>query len=280
MNQQLSLSTILMDSALQKRNKIGIGIIKPTEELILGLHKAAAFCEPIVYGAEVKGFESFAIEKPELALFDDLESGSISAAIRGQISAEPFRERFIKHYDKQYNPIEEMITVIELPNNKPLLFSPVSNLSKGGILEREKLIEASIRLCQLISMPVKIGLLACCRFEDMADEVGTPAGELYNDTERLVSKYRDGYDIKNYEVDFEKAYKDGVTILIEPSGTAGNQVIRTLHFLDVIRFYGAPYMNSSHVVLETFKNGKDYPDVMLLAAAMANSNFDDIKNTK
>ena len=270
MNQQLSLSTILMDSALQKRNKIGIGITKPTEELISGLHKAAAFCEPVIYGADIKDFESFANEKPELALFNDLEAGSISAAIRGQISAEPFRERFIKYYDKQYNPIEEMITVIELPDSRPMLLSPVSNVSEEGISKREKLIEASIRLCRSISLPVKIGLLSCCRFEDLVDIAGTPIEQLYNVNEHLVNKYKDRFDIKNYEIDFEKAYQDGVTVLIEPNGTTGNQLLRTLYFLNVVRFYGAPYMNSSHIVIETFKNGKDYPDVMMLAAAMAN----------
>lgn len=280
MNQQLSLSAILMEKALRKKNKIGIGITKPTKEHILGLHRAAEFCHPVVYGAEIKGFESFTIEKPEHTLFDDLEAGLISAAIRGQISADPFRERFIKYHDKHLDPVDEMITVLEFPINRPMLISPVSNKTQGGKAEREKLIEASIRLCKSMSLPVKIGLLAYCRRENLVDLVGTPVEQFYFDTEHLVNKYKDRFEITNYEIDFEKAYQDGVTILIEPNGTTGNQLIRTLYFLNVVRFYGVPYMNSSHIVLETFKNGTDYPDVMLLAAAMANSNFDDIKDIK
>jgi len=236
MNQPLSLSSILKDRALQKRNKIGIGLTNPTEELISGLHKAAEFCEPVVYGTDIKGFDSVASEKPENALFNDLEAGVIAAAIRGQISAEPFRERFISFYDQHFNPIDDMITVIELPKDRPMLISPVSNLTKDTVSEREKLLDASIRLCQLISLPVKIGLLSRCRFESLIEVAGTPTEQHYIDTEHLVSKYKDRFDIKNYEVDFEKAYQDGVTILIEPNGTTGNQVIRTLYFLDAIRF--------------------------------------------
>jgi predicted methyltransferase MtxX (methanogen marker protein 4) len=276
MNHELPLSAILLGKALLKKNKIGIGLTKPTEEHILGLHKAAEFCYPVVYGTEIKGFESVVIGNPEMTLFDDLEAGSISAAIRGQISADPFRERFNKHHDKQNNPIEEMITVLEFSNNRPMLISPVSNATEGKISEREKLIEASVRLCKSISLPVKIGLLSCCRRENLIDLVGTHREQFYFDTEHLVNKYNDRFDIENYEIDFEKAYQDGVTILIEPNGTTGNQLIRTLYFLNVIRFFGAPYMNSSHIVLETFKNGKDYLDVMLLASAMANSNFKNI----
>jgi len=254
-------------------------LTNPTEELIMGLQIAAEFCEPVVYGNNIRGFDSVMTEKPENALFTDLEEGMIAAAVRGQISAEPFRERFISHYDQHFNPVDEMITVIELPDERPLLISPVSNLSEGTIEAREKLINASIRLCQFISLPVKIGLLSRCRFEDLEHLAGTSVGQFYIDTDLLVNRYRGRVFIKNYGIDFEKAYNDGVTILIEPNGTTGNQVIRTLYFLGVIRFYGAPYMNSSHIVLETFRNGKDFPDVMLLAAALANSDFNNKKSS-
>ncbi|MBF0528134.1 MAG: hypothetical protein HQK55_02445 [Deltaproteobacteria bacterium] len=55
--------------------------------------------------------------------------------------------------------------------------------------------------------------------------------------------------------------------MIEPNGPTGNQVVRTLYFLDVVRFYGAPYMKSIWTVVETFKHSRDFPKVMMLAAA-------------
>jgi hypothetical protein len=56
-------------------------------------------------------------------------------------------------------------------------------------------------------------------------------------------------------------------------------VVRTLYFLDAVRFYGAPYMNAAHTVVESFKNSKDFPDTMMLAAALANARMDEGRET-
>ncbi|MCL5024861.1 MAG: hypothetical protein M1497_16130 [Nitrospirae bacterium] len=271
MNARRPLGPLLLERARQKRRKIGIGVTSPTDTIIAGLRKADEFCEPYLYGADVQGFASVASSTPEDALFTDLERGVIDAAVRGQIHATPFRERFIRPYDRSFRPIGEMITVLEFPDGRPLLVSPASNLAMGTVEEKGKLIDASIRFCRLLGLQVKIGLLAQCREEDVQDAAGTPIEQMYRGTERLVELYSDRFSVRNYGIDFEKAYEDGVTILIEPNGTTGNQVIRTLYFLNVVRFYGALYMNVSQLVVETFKNASDFPDVMMLAAAMANS---------
>ncbi len=265
------LGSILLEQALQKRRKIGIGVTSPKDALIAGLRKAEEFCEPFLYGTAVPGFASVASSTPEDALFADLEGGVIDAAIRGQIHAMPFRERFLRPYDQSFRPTDEMITVLEFRYGKPLLVSPASNPAVGTFEEKEKLIDASIRFCRLVGLPVKVGLLAQCREENLQDAAGTSIEQMYRITESLVERYRGRFSIKNYGIDFENAYEDGVTILIEPNGTTGNQVIRTLYFLKVVRFYGAPYMNAEHIVLETFKNASDFPDVMMLASALANS---------
>ncbi|MBF0119364.1 MAG: hypothetical protein HQK79_11055 [Desulfobacterales bacterium] len=265
------MELLLIERARQKRRKIGIGVTSLTDSLIAGLRKADKFCEPVIYGTNVQGFTSIVSAKPEDALFSDLERGAIDGCSRGQIHAIPFRERFIQSYDKSFSPIEEMITVLEFPNGKPLLVSPGSNINLANIEEKEKLINASIRFCKLIGLPIKIGLLTQCRKEDLEAVSATSLEQNYRDTEKLFEIYRYSFEIKNYGIDFEKAYEDNVTILIEPNGTSGNQVIRTLYFLNVVRFYGAPYMNAKHIVVESFKNSKDFPDVMMLAAALANS---------
>jgi predicted methyltransferase MtxX (methanogen marker protein 4) len=270
MDKPQSFGSLLLERARRKKRRIGIGVTSPAYELLAGLRTAEEFCEPVLYGSQVTGFTSIASPTPEDPLFTDLESGVIDAAVRGQIHATPFRERFVRPYGQSFQPVEEMITVLEFPGGKPLLVSPVSNLNMGAFEEKEKLLKASIRFCRLVGLPVKIGLLAQCRAEDLMDAPDS-IKEIYRVTEKLVERYCGRFAVKNYGIDFEKAFEDDVTILIEPNGTTGNQVVRTLYFLNSIRFYGAPYMNAVHVVVETFKNAKDFPDVLMLAASMANA---------
>jgi len=271
MSTRRTLRSVLLEKALPERRKVGIGVVAPTEALVAGLRRAEAYCEPRVYGAEVPGFASVASAAPEDALLSDLENGVVDAAVRGQIHALAFRRRFVRPYGASFQPLDEMVTVLEFPDGRPLLAGPVSNITAGTLEEKRKLLEASIRFCELAGLPIRIGLLAQCREEDLEELAGTPLEQVYRDTDRLVELFGDRHDVRNYGVDFEKANEDGVTILIEPNGTTCNQVVRSLCFLDAVRFFGCPYMGARHVVVETFRNARDFPDVLLLAAALANS---------
>jgi predicted methyltransferase MtxX (methanogen marker protein 4) len=271
METKQTLHSRLLQRAAQERKKIGIGITAPSNTIINGLKTVNEFCEPHVYGANIPNFACNESATPEDQLMMDLKTGKIDAAIRGQIEATSFRKRFVEVFNRPFQPIDEMITLVEFEDGRPLLFGTTANLSAGTIEEKARYIDASVQCCQLLDIPVKIGLLTQCREHDLAEIQGTSLVQMYHETNRLVEMYSSRHRIKNYEIDFENAYNDGVTILVEPNGTTGNQVLRTLYFLNVVRFYGAPYMNTFFTVLETFKNSKDFPDVFLLASALVNS---------
>lgn len=277
------LRPLLFDLARRKKRRIGIGVLTPTDEMMEGFRQAHAFCTPVLYGTAIEGFESFEASTPEERLVSDLGRGEIDAAIRGQIHAGPFREQLRALYGPSFSPTEQIITVLEFPGGRPMIMSPASNLLAGLMEERAALIEASVSFCKRIGLPVKIGLLAQCRPEETLEissnallDQGLVDGIVacHRETEALVERYRGRYAIKNYGIDFEKAYEDDVTILIEPNGSIGNQVIRTLYFLKAARFLGAPLMNAKHVALESFRNSRELADLMLLAAAMANVETD------
>jgi len=274
MNETPSIGSLLLERASRQKRRIGIGLTAPTDAIVEGLQKARSFCEPVLYGAAVPGFTSFASADPADALLGDLERGAIDAAVRGQISAFPFRKRFDKMYGGAFRPTDMMITVLEFPGNKTLIVSPPSNVTTGTLKEKIMLVDASIVFCRMAGLPISIGVLAQCRQGDLPDFAGTELEQSYKVAEQVVERYKDRYIIKNYGIDFEKAFEDGVTILIEPNGTTGNQVIRTLYFLGVVRFYGGPYMGAKHVVVETFRNAADFPDVLMMAGALCNSRDD------
>jgi len=271
MNERVSLGGRLRELARRKRNRIGIGVAAPTEELIAGFQRAAEFCDPVIYGIGLPEFDSVVSPHPEEDLFRDLEAGAVAAAVRGQISAGPFRKRYVRRRGISFNPAEEMIPLMEFPDGRPILISPASNFVTGTFEEKDRLIQASIRLCRRLELPVRVGVLARCRADNLEASAGTDLEQTYRDAERLVERHRGRVEIKNYGIDFEDAYRDGVTILIEPDGTTGNQVARTLYFLEAVCCYGAPYVNADPVVVETLKNSRDFPDVLLLATALANT---------
>ncbi|MEI6263170.1 MAG: hypothetical protein WCR46_25195, partial [Deltaproteobacteria bacterium] len=108
MNETPSIGSLLLERASRQKRRIGLGLTAPTDAIVEGLQKARSFCEPVLYGAAVSGFTSFASADPADALLGDLESGAIDAAVRGQISAFPFRKRFDKMYGDAFHPTDMM----------------------------------------------------------------------------------------------------------------------------------------------------------------------------
>jgi len=279
MNRSPSLAALLNNLAQRQHRRIGIGVQAPTDAMIEGFRQARAFCTPVLYGTACPEFDCFSSARPEELLISDLGRGRIDGAVRGQIHALPFRTELSRRYGPSFRPTEQQIAVLEFPGGRPMVMAPANNPVAGDMEERAALIEASAAFCARLGLPVRIGLLARCRPDDVSawsedTEEIRRINACHYETEMLVGRYRDRFAIRNYGIDFEKAYEDGVTVLIEPNGTVGNQVIRTLYFLNVIRFYGAPLMNAGDVVLESFKNSGELADVMLLAAAMANARSD------
>jgi predicted methyltransferase MtxX (methanogen marker protein 4) len=277
---QKTLTEVLRDLARRKRRRIGIGVLSPNDAMLEGFRQAQTFCTPVLYGINHGEFSSVPSSSPEELLVSDLGDGHIDAAIRGQIEAFPFRTQLGRLYGHSFKPSEQLITVMEFPGGRPMIMTPASNVIAGDRVERADMIDASVLFCERMALPIKIGLLALCRPDDIPDESSfpSPSGKEHykqiianhHETQILVEQYQGRLAIRNYGIDFEKAYQDGVTILVEPTGPIANQVIRTLHFLNAVKFYGAPLMNAGHVVLESFKNSRELADIMLLAAAMAN----------
>jgi len=132
------------------------------------------------------------------------------------------------------------------------------------------LINASVGLLAKLGIPVKIGILNYSRDEELAH-----GKEFLNKTffeaNELIDLFKEKYAIKNYGIDFDVALAENCNIIIEQNGGTGNQVIRSLVFLQAIRNYGVPILNADRVIIESMRASEDFSDHLLLAAALVNS---------
>jgi predicted methyltransferase MtxX (methanogen marker protein 4) len=266
-----TLEPILLKFAQLRRNRVAIGIIRPTDKIIAYLEKTKQFCDPVLVGKAVPGFESIVSDQPHETLFKILKDKKVEAIIRGQVSSEPFRDSFNSFYEGKVNPGDAFVGVVEDSEGRVILLSPITNNRGWNNDDKIMLINASAGLLAKLGMPVKIGILCFSR------EEGLPYGKdfikkTFFEANELVDLFKEKYDIKNYGIDFEIALAENCTIIIEPNGGTGNQVIRSLVYLDALRAYGAPILNADRVILEMMRNSKDFSDCLLLAAALGNLN--------
>jgi len=271
MNQKrTTLEPILLKFAQLRRVRVGLGMTRPTDKIMAYLEKTKQFCDPVLVGKAVPGFESIVSDHPHETLFDILKENNVEAIIRGQVKASPFRDCFNSYYDGKIDPGDAFVSVLEDSEGRIFLLSPVTN-NRGWIKEDKiMLINASAGLLGKLGMPVKIGILCFTREEDLSYDKDF-IKETFREANEIVDLFKEKYDIKNYGIDFEIALAEGCNIIIEPNGGTGNQVLRTLVYLDAVRNYGIPLLNADRVILESMHNLEDFLDHLLLAAALVNA---------
>jgi predicted methyltransferase MtxX (methanogen marker protein 4) len=271
MNQQkTTLEPILLKLAQHRRIRVAIGILRPTDKIIAYLEKARQFCDPVLVGQEVQGFESIVSDQPHETLFKLLKENNVDAIIRGQGPSEPFRDSFNIYYDHEVNPGDAFVGVVEDMDGRPFMLSPITNGRGWNNDDKKLLINASAKLLTKLGIPVKIAVLCFGREEDLS-RVKEFIKKSFFEANELVDFFQEKYDIKNYGIDFEIALAENATIIIEPNGGTGNQVVRSLVFLDAIRNYGVPILNADRVIIESMRHSEDFSDHFLLAAALVNS---------
>jgi predicted methyltransferase MtxX (methanogen marker protein 4) len=267
--QKTTLEPILLKLVQLHRSRVGIGITRPTDQIIAYLEKTKQFCEPVLVGRQVPGFKSIVSDQPHETLFNLLKENQVDAIIRGQVSSEPFRDSFNGFYEGKVNPGDAFVGVLEDAGGRAVLLSPITNNRGWDNKDKIMLINASIALLAKLGMPIKIGILCFTREEGLPYDKEFIKKTFFEANE-LVDLYKEKYAIKNYGIDFEIALAENCNIIIEPNGGTGNQVVRSLVYLEALRIYGAPILNADRVIIESMRHSDDFSDHLLLAAALAN----------
>jgi predicted methyltransferase MtxX (methanogen marker protein 4) len=271
MNQKkTTLEPVLVKLAQLRRIRVGLGLTRPTDKIIAYLERTKKFCDPVLVGRKVPGFESIVTDQPHETLFKLLKENKLGAIIRGQVSSVPFRNCFNSFYEGKVDPGDAFVCVLEDSEGRVILLSPVTNGRGWNNEDKILLINASAGLLAKLGLPIKIGVLNYSREEELAHGKDFLNKTFYEANE-LIDLFKQKYEIKNYGIDFEIALAEGCNIIIEPNGGTGNQVVRSLVFLDALRNYGVLILNADRVIIESMRHSEDFYDHFLLAAALVNA---------
>ena len=209
----------------------------------------------------VKGIEGYATvyTDPE-KLVDDLISGKIDAAVRGDMSSSVLLPLLKK---KMGVPELERVVLLEPVGGKLVIAAPVGIDEGWTVDQKYNLAVKSIELMKRIGMGTRIAVMSGGRKDDIGrhptvDNTIMDALEL---VDRLNSE---GYDAYHAEILIENAVEDA-DLIIAPDGISGNLIFRTMHLIGGASALGAPIINIDKVFIDTSRAKKDYKDSIALA---------------
>ena len=209
----------------------------------------------------VKGIEGYATvyTDPE-RLVDDLISGKIDAAVRGDMSSSVLLPILKK---KMNVPALERIVLLEPVGGKLVIAAPVG-IDEGWTVEQKyNLAVKSIELMKRIGMGTRIAVMSGGRKDDIGRHP-TVDGTIRDALELVDKLNAEGYDAYHAEILIEDAVKDA-DLIIAPDGISGNLIFRTMHLIGGALALGAPIINIDKVFIDTSRAKKDYKDSIALA---------------
>lgn len=222
----------------------------------------------IIFGYEIKGFQSVLTKTPEKTLIEYLKVKKIDGIVRGQLDALTLRqhEQDILGYKKE--------NILELnllgKDEYYTCMVPAVNSQGWGIEQKIKLADEAIKFWQTLKIKVKIGVLTGVRPQSLGKNPFLDP--TYYEAEALIKHYKNKVAIKNYNIEFEKVVSENCNIVIEQNGLVGNQVFRSLTLVGGWEMYGAVTSGKgiNDVIIESLRNMKEFTNPILLCAALLN----------
>jgi putative methanogen marker protein 4 len=207
----------------------------------------------------MKQYDVRIYDDPE-QLADDLATGKIDAAIRGDMSSSVLLPILKKRLEVH---ALERIVFMELLNGKMIIMAPVGIDEGWSDAQREELARKSVSMAKRVGLGTKVAVMSGGRCEDVGrcKAVDRSIESARNIVKQLKSE---GYDAYHCQILIEDAVNNA-DILIAPEGITGNIIFRTLHFIGGAKALGAPVVNMDKVFIDTSRVKTDYTDSIALA---------------
>lgn len=194
------------------------------------------------------------------ALVDDLLSGKIDAAVRGDMSSSKLLP-ILKSAMGVDNL--ERIVLLEPRMSKLVFMAPVGIDEGWTVKQKYEMVEKSLKLMNKLGAGQKVAVMSGGRNEDLGR---CPAVDktIQNANELVQLLKKKGYDAYNAQILIEDALEEA-DLIIAPDGITGNIIFRVLHFVGEAKALGAPVINIDKVFIDTSREKTDYTDSIQLA---------------
>ena len=193
-------------------------------------------------------------------LTDDLRSGKIDAAVRGDMSSSVLLPKIRDAFGLKGL---QRVVILEPVGRKMVFMAPVGIDEGNTVRQKFELAEGSVRLMRKLGMGERIAVMSGGRKDDYGRDPSVDRS--MDDASKLVAMLRkNGYDAYDAQILIESAV-DEADLVIAPDGISGNIIFRTLHLLGGAKALGAPVINMDKVFVDTSRAKTDYTDSIALA---------------
>jgi putative methanogen marker protein 4 len=209
------------------------------------------------------GSSNVSVYRDPVALVDDLVSGKIDAAVRGDMSSSELLPIL-----KEKLGVDSLERLVLLEHNGRMIFVAPVGIDEGWSVEQKRNIAIrSIKLMKQLGAGTRIAVMSGGRSEDLGRNPAVD--KTIRDALELTEILQDeGYDAYHAQILIEYAVEEA-DLIIAPNGITGNLIFRLLHLAGDAAALGAPIINIDKVFVDTSREKADYTDSIVFAMRLA-----------
>ncbi|MFC1663435.1 hypothetical protein ACFL04_04750 [Patescibacteria group bacterium] len=273
-----SFATQFQRLAAKKKRKIGIVIMRPTDETIASIKKAIEFADITVVGAKVEGLENIVVDdqdKASEALINLLKEEKVEGIVRGQAKDSYTFELFHKLYGKEKPPSNRKVCpcIMESPDGKTSFVLTSASIYHDMTLDDKKyLADKTIQYMEeVLKIKPKIGVMSSRRPTGLVGQYPI-LEDFAKNSEGLATYLRGkGYEVKEVYIELETAVAWGANYIIPTIGMIGNVIFRSLAYLGGWKLISCPYLDLGVVYEDGSRNETNFYNHIVHAVAMLNT---------
>ncbi|MFX1274123.1 MAG: methanogenesis marker protein Mmp4/MtxX [Promethearchaeota archaeon] len=209
-------------------------------------------------------------EDPEKTIISFLKDGKIRAVIRGSLSS----SNFLKSIKEILNFSEiHRLTLLETYDGYQFFYGPVGIDECNTFEKKRDFILKAIPIFNLLKIDLKVSILSGGRKGDIGrDEAVDKSITLANDVVNFFKREYPSLIIDHDEILIEKSIEKRSNLIIAPDGISGNLIYRTLVHLGGGKAYGAIYLDTNYIIIDTSRVGNisEITGALYLALALTN----------
>ena len=235
-----------LKEAHQKKRRIAIGIWRPEPVVVENLRQAAASVDLTVVGCDIPGLNCIPTQDDDEAsavIIDLLKQGRVEGIVRAQLKDSQTHAIFLNAYGRTESS-KKAIPIFLARDGQWFAATSVSNYNALTLEQkRYEIFRVAEWMEDNLGIRPTIGIMSTRRLTGRVGEFGLLeeiAGRAQTVAEELRAQ---GYDVKEYYIEYEKAVWEGRQLICPSIGMIGNAWVKALAYLGGWRIVGAPYLD-------------------------------------
>lgn len=261
--------------ASEKKRKIGIAILRPTQKTVESIKKAAKYADLTVLTLKkIPGLSCIVLKNDvEMSwkLISLLKEKKIEGIVRGQVKDSATLAEYYKQFRKKKLPDDKKVCAGLLSNGKYSFFVGSCSIYQGMTYQGKKHeTERIISYMRSLGIVPKIAVMSARRPTGVRGKY-----KMIEDIEKNCHKLflylkRKKFNVKEYYIDHELAVWDKSNLIICSVGIVGNAWLKALIQFSDFRMIASPYLDLGVVWEDGSRNEDDFYHHIVHAVAMLN----------